>query len=228
MAITYNTGTVTGGLALYLDSANTKSYAGTGTTWFDLSGNGRNGSKAGSQSPTYPQWNASGFFDFTGGVTANNYSRFDVGSIPSFSAVSAFVWYRTSDTTSNKTIIRMDNSDIELSVNGSSTVYMAAGTNWNDVNFSGTVAATDNKWHYIGLTFNGTVLTGFFDSVQLGTTVRGSSTTTAAGTLRIGTRDDVYAHHFVGQISTVVLYDRVLSPSEIKQNFNATRSRYGV
>jgi hypothetical protein len=33
---------ITDGLALYLDSTNATSYPGTGTTWFDLSGNDRN------------------------------------------------------------------------------------------------------------------------------------------------------------------------------------------
>jgi hypothetical protein len=33
---------ITDGLSIYLDSTNTASYPGTGTTWFDLSGNARN------------------------------------------------------------------------------------------------------------------------------------------------------------------------------------------
>jgi len=36
--------TVTDGLVLYLDAANTRSYPGTGTTWSDLSRGGNNGS----------------------------------------------------------------------------------------------------------------------------------------------------------------------------------------
>ena len=31
---------VTDGLVLYLDAGNTKSYPGTGTVWYDVSGNG--------------------------------------------------------------------------------------------------------------------------------------------------------------------------------------------
>ena len=34
---------VTNGLVFYLDAANPKSYSGTGTDWFDLSGNGNDG-----------------------------------------------------------------------------------------------------------------------------------------------------------------------------------------
>jgi hypothetical protein len=39
MGIAYNTSIVKDGLVLYLDAANPKSYSGTGTSWFDLSGN---------------------------------------------------------------------------------------------------------------------------------------------------------------------------------------------
>ena len=43
MGVAYNSRIVTDGLVLALDAGNTKSYPGSGTTWTDLSGNGRNG-----------------------------------------------------------------------------------------------------------------------------------------------------------------------------------------
>ena len=42
---------VTAGLVLNLDAGNAASYPGSGTTWTDLSGNGRNGTLTGG--PTY-------------------------------------------------------------------------------------------------------------------------------------------------------------------------------
>jgi len=36
---------VTNGLALFLDAGNNNSYPGNGTTWYDLSGNGNNGTQ---------------------------------------------------------------------------------------------------------------------------------------------------------------------------------------
>jgi hypothetical protein len=43
MGVAYNSGSIiTNGLVLCLDAANRKSYPGSGTTWTDLSGNGRN------------------------------------------------------------------------------------------------------------------------------------------------------------------------------------------
>lgn len=43
MGINYSPKIVTDGLVLYLDAANPKSYPGTGTTWYDLSGYGEHG-----------------------------------------------------------------------------------------------------------------------------------------------------------------------------------------
>jgi hypothetical protein len=57
MAIAYNTSIVRDGLVLYLDAANPKSYPGTGTTWFDLSGKGNNATLYNS-----PVFNSAGYF----------------------------------------------------------------------------------------------------------------------------------------------------------------------
>lgn len=220
---------VTNGLVLAFDAMDRLSYPGSGTTWRDLSGNGRNAVKAGTQSPTYPMYSDAGYFNFNGGVVAENYSRFDVSNIPSFSQLSVFAWYRTNNTTDSKTILRMDNSDFELSVNQETSVFVAAGTNWNDVYVSATKSnATNGNWHQVGLTFDSQTLISYFDSTQIGTTVRGSSTTTAAGTLRIGTRNDFYAQHFIGDIAQIMLYNRVLTPTEIQQNFNLFKSRFNA
>ena len=42
MSTRYNPSIVRDSLLLYLDAANTKSYPGSGTTWYDLSGNNKN------------------------------------------------------------------------------------------------------------------------------------------------------------------------------------------
>ena len=59
MAIAYNTSIVRNGLVVHLDAANTKSYPGSGTVWYDLSGLGRNLIIYGS-----PTFNSAGYFTF--------------------------------------------------------------------------------------------------------------------------------------------------------------------
>ena len=58
---------VTSGLVLSLDAANTKSYPGSGTTWFDISGNNNHFTLF--NSPTY---NSLGYFELDG---TNDYIR---------------------------------------------------------------------------------------------------------------------------------------------------------
>jgi hypothetical protein len=63
MAGTVAPNIVTDGLVLYLDAANTKSYPGSGTTWFDISGNNRNFTLT--NGPTF-QSTGGGSFKFDG------------------------------------------------------------------------------------------------------------------------------------------------------------------
>lgn len=228
MGTFYNSQIVTNGLILCLDAGNRKSYPGTGSTWFDLSGTNRNATKAGTQSPTYPQWNSSGFFYFNGGILSENYSRFEVPNIPSFSQLSAFAWYRTGSS-EYQTIFRMNNSDFEISLVNNAQMWWAAGTNYDDVyvqSFSSVYG--NNNWHNTGLTFDGQILRAYFNGAQIATTTRGTPTTTAAGTLNIGTRDDAYFQHLFGDISSIMIYNRVLSASEILSNYNSMRRRFKV
>ena len=63
MSTRYNPSIVRDGLVLYFDAANTKSYPGSGTTWYDLSGNERHGTLI--NEPTFQSHNL-GCFQFDG------------------------------------------------------------------------------------------------------------------------------------------------------------------
>jgi alpha-tubulin suppressor-like RCC1 family protein len=81
MSVAYNSSIVTNGLVLALDAGNSKSYPGSGTTWTDLTNNGRNGTLT--NGPTYSSANGGslvfdGIDDFVSSVSnltlANNFS----------------------------------------------------------------------------------------------------------------------------------------------------------
>ena len=219
---------VTDGLVLSLDAGDKNSYPGSGTTWYDVSGNNVIATKGGTQSPTYPLWDSKGYFSFLSGSLGTNESRFVTTALPVFSALSVFSWYRTSNTSNSKTILRMQNSDFELSVN-QTTLYYAAGSNYNDINTTVVNALSANgNWHNMGLTYDGNNLKGYFDSSNVANNSRGSVVNTESGFLNIGTRNDAFFQHFVGDISTITIYNRVLTASEILQNYNAQKSRFGL
>lgn len=220
MAIFANPNIVTDGLVLCLDAANRESYPGTGTTWFDVSGNGRNATAAGTVGPT---WNSNGYFNFTGGVIATNYSRFDVPS-PAMTDLTAEVFYRP--TNAAGTVFRMDNDDYHIALG-----RVAAGEAYNDFVLYPSTYNGLNNWVYNAITWsNGLNLLFYKNGVinASGTRTTQDTNGVAAGTLRIGTRNDAYAEHFFGDIALVKVYNRALTPSEIRQNYLITRGRFGL
>jgi hypothetical protein len=219
---------VTNGLVLNLDAANKDSYPGTGTTWYDLSGNGYNGTKQGTQSPTYPLWNSTGYFIFSGGTLGTNFSSFYVPGLPAFSGLSVFAWVRTADASESKTILRMQNSDFELSMNGSNQLFYAAGANYDNINTTYNYSFADGNWHYMGLTYDGNNLKAYWETTNVANNSRGSVINTEAGDLNIGTRNDAYYQHFVGDIGVIQIYNKVLTSTEITQNYNAQKTRFGL
>lgn len=87
-----------------------------------------------------------------------------------------------------------------------------------------------------GASFSITCWTGTYDGAnvrlyQNGTLVKTNPYTTAiansAGALEIG-RGGGAAYYWDGNINQVILYNRALTDSEVLQNFNATRGRYGI
>jgi hypothetical protein len=221
MGTSYNANIVTDGLVLCLDAANPRSYPGSGTTWYDLSGNNRNASKYGSQSPTYPQWNSYGYFTFNGGATGNNYSRFEVG-LPQMNAITAMAVYRP--VVSNGHVFRLSNSDLQIGPDG-----LTAGNNYNDIRVGAlSVVPADGNWHIGQLSFDGQVLHGYLDNVSKGTATMASpdSDGIVAGTLKIGARNDNYLAHYEGDIGMILIYNRALSRDEIYQCYKIMHTRY--
>lgn len=212
-------------LIRYLDAGNPKSYGGTGSTWTDLCGNA-NATKAGSQSPTQPAYNSGGWFNFTGGVNGNNYSRFDL-SIPSLSNMTAITWHRP--TVAGGHVFRMSSDSFQIGADN-----YAAGIRYNDVQVGHSVygaptgASRLNKWNCDAVTWDGQTVRSYAFGVPGGSTTRSSATTLAAGTLRIGARSDIYAAHYVGDIAIVAIFSSRLSDAEIFSYYHSTRSRFGL
>ena len=95
MSLHHNPRIVTDGLILALDTANPKSYPGSGTTWYDLSGNNYHASFVGSVG--YSATN-NGVLSVDGSQTAN-YISFDINALGAIT---------TSQVWSLETILRLD------------------------------------------------------------------------------------------------------------------------
>jgi len=224
------------GLVLALDAASKNSYPGTGTTWTDLSGNGYNGTLLGTSIPTYNTAN-NGSIAFSGG--AFNASYVSAYSIPAafWNAASwtASVWvkFNVVNTGGNS-----DNSIIGQGSVASTNTMLHLGERQARVQFgmygndlSGTIPLTTNTFYNIIWVYNRAsglkqiYLNSILDTSATGTTYAGTGDNTRIGSYSI---TSFGALNLNGNLYNIELYNRVLSATEIAQNYNATKSRFNL
>ena len=241
MGISYNTSIVNSGLTLYLDSANIKSYPGSGSTWTDLSGNGNNSTLT--NSPTFSPATNGGAFTFNG--TTNYISLANPQASAqtpltgygftgaSNSTFTLEIWIKTSQIAGSSFfnapgLISRDSGDIysNLTLYNGYVYFVHYGGAWLG-NLKSTTMVSNNVWHQV-VYVNNSNATG---SIYIDGTVEvtGSSTVDPGSYFAPNNIGWGYSgQYFSGSVGSVKFYSRVLSPDEISQNFNALRGRYGL
>ena len=225
------------GLQLYLDAGDPASYPGTGTSWFDISGNSNTGTLL--NAPPYTS-GTSGYFTFDGvddRVSFVNTNGFGTGGSAPAATMSfwANIQRRTgagqlyqqiagfrNDTSYNFFFLLLDTGGATVPTEarlGTPTglaydinvTFPYIGT-WVNVAFVANINRTD-------LYFNG-VLAG--SNTNVAGTFGANSGQFSVGATPIG------GFPTKGNISNVLFYNRALSAGEVLQNFNALRDRYGI
>lgn len=229
---------ITSGLILHLDAGNIASYPGSGTTWYDVSGNNKNGTLT--NGPTYTS-GISGYFSFDG-VDDYIECATDIG-ISGNVAASIGCWFMQTGGSSNifYPLAGWGGTTIGdafvLGLNSSSPAQTYSlnvqfnGGNWNaTANNSYSI----NTWNYFVATKTpgaaNTTTKAYLNGVELSWTYTVSLTPSfIVNTNRIGQWVNAgYTTKFPGRISNVHYYNKALSLVEIQQNFNVTRNRYGI
>ena len=233
MGTYYNPRIVTDGLVLALDAGNAKSYPGSGTTWTDLSGRGNNGTLV--NGPTYDSSNGGsivldGLNDFVSTPRIQ-------GTGNSTSSVTWCVWTKPNDTDGN--IMSMSSTDPQ---GGWNMPPIAAansqfrGKIWSN-SYLTSPTYTIGNWYYVCLIFNYNATTAnayqrlYVNGEQVAeqTNITYSSSGVDNylffGQANPGADNTGY---YAGNINIAQVYSRALTAAEIKQNFNATRGRYGI
>jgi hypothetical protein len=211
------------GLILYLDAGSPNSYINriSGTLWKDISGNTNNGTLI--NGPTFNSGNG-GSIVFDG---VNDYAL--ITSRPSITPgsgdFSIDFWINPSWVGLYGPLF-VSNSTNGIWVGKNSSNFVIRAYNVAD-RLSYNVLPTQNVWTYITVGRIGTTLFLYYN---------GSNVSTSTSTQNF-IQSDVYIGSdgypgvptlYTGKISNVKYYNRALSASEISQNFNATRSRFGI
>lgn len=213
-------GIVTSSLSLNLDAGNSSSYPGSGTTWSDISGNGYTGTM------TNISYNSGsgGYMTFNG---SSSYMTVNMPK-PSSMPISFDFWiYPDTSTPAGLYDSAPNNADVlrqydDANVNGRAEW-------WNkDPTISLGLSAT--AWQHIVLIYSfatNRTITYYRNGSLISTTTGGTSSTFSWTTLNFG-RINNGSPFYAGRVSTIKIYTKALSSTEVTQNYNAIKSRYGL
>jgi hypothetical protein len=223
MAFNYSPKIVTDGLVFYLDAANSKSYASGSTAWNDISRGGNNGTLV--NGPTFNS-GSNGNIVFDG---VNDYVTIpDSPALKLNGNFTIMLWHRGITKTNtfpgplykgNSSIVGGGYILFYTSVNNGE-IYLKRDNVQFPIN-----NAVNTYWSHITFTYDGTNVRGYLNGVSsyISSTVT-YSTNTDNSSLLLG-RADQSGNAAIG---TVQMYSKALSAQEILQNFNATKTRFGL
>ena len=212
MGLSHSPRIVTDGLVLYLDAGNSKSYPGSGTTWFNLCGS-VNGTLV--NGPTFSSVN--------GGVIVldgvNDYIDVPLNLINTTYTVFGAARYVVA---AGRTFSAKNNNWLMGHWSISTQNHYAEG--WVSDAQAG---PSDTNWRIYAATGNQPTDSWAFyvnGALSAGPNANGSNGPNgfAIGSYA-GTNEFSNSH-----ISNLIVYNRVLSAAEIQQNFNALRGRFGL
>ena len=216
---------VTDGLLLTLDAVNTKSYPGSGTVWYDLSGNGHNFNLINGPSLTSEGFSFDGTNQYanigSSGLnldTANDRTIEIWVKVASFPAITGGLF---GDQASTSAVILVDASG-------------KFNFRWDDSsNVLSNFTLTEGEWAHFALVHRPHRYITYYVNGELDTAefLTSDSGVTGNSAWSIGRQNRNFTGEYYYLNCTVSIarqYNRQLTAAEIRQNFNAHRLRHGL
>jgi hypothetical protein len=227
MALSRGPKIVRNGLVLALDAADRNSYVSGSTTWNDLSGYNYNGTLT--NSPTFSNTNG-------GIISFNGTSQYiDCGNVlASLTSLSleCFVKFGTQSTSFNgiisKTLSNADGWEIRTG-NGQTltTTDLQFRYVGDNVALGFNTTFTNGVWYHLMTTGRSGSQVVYVNGNQVNSGTSASTPSANTNSLVIGklAYAGLYANMSLGYAR---IYNRVLTSTEILQNYNATKTRFGL
>ena len=237
MAFNYSPKVITDGLVLYLDAANQYSYVSGSTSWNDISRGGNNGTLV--NGPAFSSANGGSIlFDGVDDYVSGSLSNVNIGCISMWINPSTLI--NSSSPLQSLIVLKytgISNSEWYISLGSATSLLVNEYITIADVENSTRTAIADggslpaNTW--CNLTFNFELVTYkiYVNGIQKTEITYGGgvSQLTVPNVLQLGAlfRDSI-AGPFPGKIATTQIYKRALNATEVLQNYNATKTRFGL
>lgn len=141
---------------------------------------------------------------------------------------SAFAWFKSAGSPSGGYHIVYGGQELEISIfnTGYLRTGVYQGSRFVSNHGSGLV---DGNWHYVGFTFDGSTKLSYINGEFVGSqAVSAGSLTYNVSNRRIGRWGANSSYYCNGSINQPKIYSKALIAAEVKQNYIATKSRYGL
>ena len=202
------------GLSVYYDFSNPNSYPGSGTTVYDLSGYGNNGTLT--NGPTFSTTNG-GALVFDG---VDDYVQF------TYTYAGTICFWGIADAGATNGLQAL----VGVSATGDGALRFENGT------FRATIPPSDNNDYQTGynnqLIINGgpnLPAVGGYYVIPNGRTTIQNFYVGAIGNWNVSTLSHIFnGRVYKGKIFKVMIYNRQLTNAELLQNYNATKAQYGL
>lgn len=231
----YGRSLVLDGLILDLDAGVKDSYVGIGTTWADLSFNQNNALI----------YNTKTYSTANGGYLEFNSQTFcfidNPGDIPQWT-LETFVRFTTSRTNKVSMVVGGEYdgvSKLNFTIGTNNAGLVGGAAQWNicvgfyDGSWHNTTGVDYalNTWFHIVGTYDGSVVRQFTNGTQVDS-LNYVGTPASGGKIRINRRWDDVLNGFntfdKPNIGFVRIYNRALTATEISNNYNASKGRFGL
>lgn len=241
---------VTNGLVLYLDAANRQSYVSGSTVWNDVSNNGNTGTLT--NGPTFSSANGGsivfdGVNDYVDCGNSSTLSFTQGGGIDIPFSINLWVYptsyglgaLQYSMLVSKSQFIGIWTREFVTGISSTTVSFNLFVNNFNYIGIDGTTPLSLNTWSNVCFTYDGSkTLSGLklYINSNLQTT-----TTSSAGTytgmsntgvnVNIGRQNNTGGDsgYLKGNIANTIIYrNKTLNQTEVLQNYNATKTRFGL
>jgi hypothetical protein len=213
---------VTSGLIVSLDAADRNSYPSSGTAWNDLSGNNNNFTL--NNSPTFSTANG-GRFAFNGSnqdatiSSLNLQQNFTLEGWFNPNVLNTFAMFGQGITTNNQGLHILYVSDTSIRF----------GMYSNDTDF--TVSTSIGRWYNMVFTYNHSnpfTKQMYLNGVAQSGAITGAAAYAGSGVFRLGATYSTGTPLGNGSFAGIKVYNRILSATEIRQNYDAQKSRFNL
>lgn len=220
-------GSLPTGMVLYLDAGNSESYSGTGTTWYDLSGQNNDGTFAGG---TIYSSNSGGTMEFDGvnsAITFNNPTNIPVGN----EDYTISVWFNSDEMPSIRGFVSWGAFGSVNEVNAWRLQNFSGNSGFvhywwgNDLSFQ--TPMSSGTWYNAIAAYSNGSRKIYLNNVQVAEDFPTGHNVPYSTNLRVGVTADFFGEWFDGKIAQVIIYKRQATISEIDAIWNSGKSRFG-